>query len=266
MTNNLTTLYKEGEFMGPIIGITGNQGQITSDVDTNMKINYSPAGYARAVRRAGGTPVIIPLGQPDTAKNYIDFIDGLLLTGGQDISPLMYGEEPHLSIGLTHPKRDRVESALIREALASQTPILGVCRGMQLVNVVLGGTLIQDLNEEAGVSIQHVQRSLSQYPTHTISVKSDSYLANILPNNMHINSAHHQAVKSLGKGLKVAAWSSDNVIEAFESDDAHHHIIGVQWHPEDLIESSPECLAVFEDLVNRAAQRRNRLTCQSFYN
>lgn len=236
----------------PIIGITGNTSAFKTDDFEAFKINYSSTGFSTAISMAGGTPIILPINEAAFAKEYIQLIDGLLLTGGQDVTPLLYGEEPRKVIGPTSPERDNCEVALIKEAIRQKKPILGICRGLQLINVVLGGSLLQDLSEDESITIQHVQRSQPEFSTHSIKVKSGTHLADIIENNSYVNSVHHQAIKDLGKGLTVSAWSPDNVIEAIEVVDDTQSIIGIQWHPELTFLDNDDSLAIFKDIVERS--------------
>lgn len=236
----------------PIIGITGNTSAFKTDDFEAFKINYSSTGFSTAISMAGGTPIILPINEAAFAKEYIQLIDGLLLTGGQDVTPLLYGEEPRKVIGPTSPERDNCEVALIKEAIRQKKPILGICRGLQLINVVLGGSLLQDLSEDESITIQHVQRSQPEFSTHSIKVKSGTHLADIIKNNSYVNSVHHQAIKDLGKGLTVSAWSPDNVIEAIEVVDDTQSIIGIQWHPELTFLDNDDSLAIFKDIVERS--------------
>lgn len=237
--------------MKPIIGVTGNQMTLKrpEDVDS-FQINYSPSVYTQAVERAGGVPVFIPITDQNQAEAYIKMIDGLLLTGGQDISPHLYGEEPRMIMGEVSPKRDSSEIALIEACLKYKKPILAVCRGMQLINVYCGGTLYQDLSENPNVTVQHVQRSMPHVSTHSIETIPHSRLYNVFGQKTRINSYHHQAVRDLGKNLIATAYSPDSIIEGFESEEMN--IVGVQWHPEITFDSNAGSLNLFTDLVQRA--------------
>ncbi|MGO4938769.1 gamma-glutamyl-gamma-aminobutyrate hydrolase family protein [Fundicoccus sp. Sow4_D5] len=243
----------------PIIGITGNTSAFKNDDFEAFKINYSSTGFSTAISLAGGTPIIIPINDATFAKEYIQLIDGLLLTGGQDVTPMLYGEEPRKVIGPTSPERDKCEVALVKEAIRQKKPILGICRGLQLINVVLGGSLLQDLSEDESITIQHVQRSQPEFSTHSIKVKSGTHIAEIIDNNSYVNSIHHQAIKELGKGLTVSAWSPDNVIEAIEVVDDNQSIIGIQWHPELTFLENHESLSIFKDLIKRSISSKSSM-------
>lgn len=163
--------------MEPIIGITGNSMHIDSDAFPDpLKINYSPRDISKAVSEAGGLPVIIPIDTPERILKYADVIDGLILAGGQDISPHLYGEDPREGIKATSPKRDAAEVALTEAVLATGKPILGICRGLQLINAMFGGTLYQDLSENDKIFIKHVQETPTNHPIHQVKVDPNSYL------------------------------------------------------------------------------------------
>lgn len=246
--------------MQPFIGITGNEMQINRVGDvSSFHINYSARHFSTAVEENGGTPFLIPITNNIKPSEFIDRLDGLLLVGGQDVTPYFYGEEPRKVLGQTSPERDTFEIALIQEAIKQKKPILAVCRGMQLVNVVLGGTLLQDIGEDPSITIQHVQQSLTQYATHSIHINPKSRLFNITgkpeDKKVKVNSFHHQVIKDLGNELIVSARSIDNVIEAVESANDDHDIIGVQWHPEYLTNSPYSSGNLFSDLIDRAKKQ-----------
>ncbi|MCW6653798.1 gamma-glutamyl-gamma-aminobutyrate hydrolase family protein [Aerococcaceae bacterium NML210727] len=238
-----------------IIGITGNHTLLKNDEYRPFKINYSSCGFTTAITAAGGVPIILPIGDPSLAESYVALIDGLLLTGGQDVSPQLYNEEPRNVIGETAPDRDAIEVALIQAALKQNKPILGICRGMQLLNVTLGGSLYQDLTTEANITIQHVQKAQPEFVTHSIKVKSDSHIATLVADGKCINSVHHQGIKQLAPSLTATAWSQDEVIEAVEWIDDTHSIIGVQWHPELTFGANQESMNLFIDLITRSKQK-----------
>lgn len=237
--------------MRPIIGITSNTMNVhQSGEDFGFKVNYTARSVIKAVESAGGIPIIIPLTRDKDISEYIDLFDGLLLVGGQDISPHLYGEEPRQVMGQVSPDRDAHEMRLIKATIEAGKPILGLCRGMQLINVIFGGSLYQYLSENNKITVQHVQRTMATYTTHSISIAADSYLARVMGQTSRINSFHHQAIKQLGDNLEAVAWSSDNVIEAIESKDKN--IVAVQWHPELTAPFDDDSLSLFKDLVERA--------------
>lgn len=242
--------------MKPIIGITGNISLLSKDQPFN--VNYSPLGFSMAIEKAGGSPIILPIMNSDNAKELISIVDGLLLTGGEDVSPKFYNEEPRMVIGPTSPERDQSEILLLKEALKQHKPILGICRGMQLINVVLGGSLYQDLSENKQITLQHVQKTKPHHPTHSITVKEGSHIAQIYQSGDYVNSFHHQVLKEIASGLTVTAWSQDNVVEAVELFEDFQSLIGLQWHPElNALRNNEQSFAIFADLVQRSALAKN---------
>lgn len=216
--------------MKPRIGISSNQRTMIEASEAHW-ISYIPRNFVEGIRQAGGLPWLLPIGQESDAKDYVASIDKLLLIGGQDVDPRCYQELPHEKLGAIDPVRDAFELALIEEALTQQKPILAICRGMQLLNVSLGGNLYQDLSLRPDTTLKHVQlpTSFSQ-PTHPVKIDATSLLGQFLPENYQVNSFHHQTINTLGKGLKVIAQAPDGVIEAVENPE--QRILGVQWHPE----------------------------------
>jgi putative glutamine amidotransferase len=227
--------------------LTAAQGSIQSVV------NGCTMHYIQALGRAGGAPAIVPrLADPEAIRALVDAADGLLLTGGGDVNSLIYGEEPHPRSKYQDPVRDDVELEVTRLALERDLPILGVCRGIQLLNVALGGTLIQDVPSQVHGASKHYSEGVSPVLLHSIDVEPDSVLARILgATALAVNSYHHQAVKDLGRGLRISARARDGVIEAIEAGDGRP-ILGVQFHPEEHAGSHPEFQAVFDWLVEAA--------------
>ncbi|MFV0561046.1 MAG: gamma-glutamyl-gamma-aminobutyrate hydrolase family protein [Enterococcus sp.] len=216
----------------PIIGIAGNHLLESVPVFQGNRVTYTPQGFIDAVKQANGLPLVLPINTPETAADYIQQIDKLLLAGGQDVSPQLYGEDPHLKLGNTNHARDLFEQALVKEALHQGKPIFAVCRGLQLVNVALGGTLYQDLSLVPHEVIKHEQQPTApEFATHRLTVDQASQLTALLPEHYHVNSYHHQAIKKVAPSLRPIAWASDGIIEAIESKESHS-ILGVQWHPE----------------------------------
>lgn len=182
------------------------------------------------------TPVVVPpLLRDDTAADALTGCAGLILTGGEDVDPALYGAAPHPAAGCPNPERDRTEVALLRVARERRMPVLAICRGIQLVNVALGGTLVQDLPTERPSGVAHDQSADPRHRTHRVSVAPGSRLADALGATMlDVNSYHHQAVDRLADGLVVSATAPDGVVEGMESTDPDWWMLGVQWHPEDL--------------------------------
>ncbi|MBP7049633.1 MAG: gamma-glutamyl-gamma-aminobutyrate hydrolase family protein [Phycisphaerae bacterium] len=208
---------------GPLIGITSDYGPATKDKSAQTS---APFNYAQAVADNGGIPVVLPtIDDERVLKVYIEKLDGLVLIGGDDIPPKVYGEEPHETVKPLTPERYEFERKLIARWLASGKPVLGVCLGMQFTNVVRGGTMIQDIPSEIGKMVDH-----RKY--HRVRIDSGSSLARILgAEEASVLSSHHQAVDGLGRNLRVIARSEDGVAEALERTDGGFGLF-VQWHPE----------------------------------
>lgn len=207
--------------MKPLIGITGDIE------DRNGKTYlYIDLRYGKMVEGAGGIPVVLhPAG---CIKEAVSKIDGLLLTGGEDIHPRYYGEEPKYPMTLSPDLRTEFETSLLEESMEKSIPVLGICHGMQLINVALGGTLYQDLPSQKKDAMEHRMGE----KRHEVYLCDGMRLFEIAGERMiKVTSTHHQAVKELGSGLKVSATAEDGVVEAFEKP-GYPFLIGVQWHPE----------------------------------
>lgn len=210
--------------------------------------------YVESVRLAGGLPFIIPL-TVDTAQiaDIVANIDGLVLTGGEDVSPFLFGEEPHKNLGTVVPDRDIFDIELCRAAIKAGKPVLAICRGEQVLNVALGGSLYQDIPTQVEGAVQHSQKAPRDYGSHTIRIAENSLLYKLLGvNEIKVNSFHHQGVKDLGKDLKVTATAPDGVIEAIEIEGAP--VLGVQFHPEGFVYAGNlTFLPIFEWVVKESA-------------
>lgn len=236
----------------PIIGISGNKILQAVDIFYGNHVTYTPEGFITAIKKVGGTPLVLPINDPTSAETYISIIDKLVLPGGQDISPDLFGEEPHPKLEETNKERDLFEIALIKEAMKQQKPIFAICRGMQLLNVALGGTLYQDLSMYPEWAVKHGQQPTQpQFATHSIKTTSESRLSKIVGENFSVNSYHHQAIKTLAPELTVTARALDGTIEGVEFVDESQRILGVQWHPELRFNNSTEELALFDYFVNK---------------
>lgn len=193
-----------------------------------------PADYMRAVQRAGGIPVILPFCENEAeAAELIDRLDGLLLAGGSDVDPNLYGEEPHPKLGAVSPERDLAELSLARVALGRNMPVLGICRGHQVLAVAAGGTLYQDIPAQVAAPIKHSQEAPRWFASHTVTVQPGTRLAALLGTELKVNSFHHQAVKGLPEGWVASAEAADGVNEAMEHPGLQF-ALGVQWHPENF--------------------------------
>ncbi len=230
----------------PIIGITANYNEGNHCVAD---------GYCASVLKAGGVPFIIPpYEEVEPLLNTLNCIDGLLLTGGGDINPMFMGEEPVNELHSINYRRDRQELLLTRLAADRQIPMLGICRGIQILTAALGGTLYQDIYSQAeGKLIKHDQQLDRSFPSHSVSILKDTLLFRIFETEtLPVNSFHHQAVKEAAPGFRVCAQSTDGIIEAVESVE-FKSVVGVQWHPECMILRGDESmLPLFRWLVGEA--------------
>ena len=206
--------------------------------------------YVDAVFRAGALPVLLPLTSEEAAlREMLNRIDGLLLTGGADVSPGMYGEETLPCCGETEPRRDKMEFALCRMALEMDMPILAICRGHQVLSTALGGNMYQDVAEQFSPALKHPQYDIPRDKVHSVRVEKDSLLYRITGlEEFEVNSRHHQAVKVPGKGLKINAHASDGLIEGVELP-GKKFVLGIQWHPEALSDRYPEAQELFNAFV-----------------
>jgi putative glutamine amidotransferase len=233
----------------PLIGVT-----TSVTIGKVPERAYVNSAYLQAVQQAGGVPVALPpqLSGASLAR-LARGLDGLLLTGGGDIDPAMFGEAPHPTVHEVAPARDTLESSAVRIALDRRLPILAICRGIQLLNVVLGGTLFQDVGTDPGTQLLHSQEEPRDQPTHKVRVRAGSRLAETLgTDELEVNSMHHQAVKELGAGLVAVAWAPDQIIEGVEMTDSSRFVLGVQWHPEELCGDSEPARRLFTALVRSA--------------
>ena len=250
--------------MPPIIGITAT---LKEDVDA---VAERPLGrfvradldYVEGVAGAGGAPVVLPpAGDERAAEAVIQSLDGLLLSGGSDLDPHYYGEEPMPELGVTLPERDAFEMALVGLALRRGIPVFGICRGMQVLNVALGGTLYQDLPSQWERDLlKHRQDTPKWQPTHEVRVRDGSYIAEVMGReSVKVNSYHHQGVRVLAEGLVVTGRSSDGVVEAVEAVDlSERWLLGVQWHAEAMRGAGPQQERLFEAHVSAAERHALR--------
>lgn len=224
--------------------------RIAVSVSEQEKARGATSPYVQALKAADVLESEIQLVSAADARHVraADF-DGILFAGGEDVDPSFYGEAKQRGSVHDHRPRDEFEFALLEGALARRTPILGICRGVQMINVKFGGSLYQDLNEDAEPKFQHRQTDSGQTrqaATHGVLVTDpDSSLGSIVQGACRVNSLHHQAVKRLGRGLKVTAHSEDGFVEAVESAAAYPFLMAVQWHPEEMVNSAPEQREIF---------------------
>lgn len=228
--------------MKPHIGLNADY------VDAARPYHKLYAQYTDAVAAAGGVPVVIPnLSDDEDILSMLSALDGLVLTGGMDLHPSSYGHEPHPKTTTLATRRQSADARLVELALVMEIPVLGICLGCQLLNVALGGTLIQDIPSETTSAVKHNPATDGDKAIHRVRVEQGSRLFTIVGSPfIDVDSSHHQAIKSVGRNLAVAAWGDDEIIEAVEI--PGRWVVGVQWHPERQIDSAPH-KALFEALV-----------------
>jgi len=239
----------------PLIGILGDTTMTEPGLFTSRERAYVNSAYVDAVFLNGGLPVLIaPSVLSGDTEGILSRCDGILVPGGEDVDPAYYGEDPAPEIGVFRPELDESWFKACRYALDHKIPMMGVCRGTQVLNVLLGGSLYQDIDLRSEGHIQHLQKYERWYLTHEVTIKEGSRLEKILgPGTCKTNSMHHQAIKALGKGLTVTAVAHDGIIEAIEDEEGL--IVAVQWHPEELIHSAPIMNQLFADLVQRSSHK-----------
>ncbi len=210
-----------------------------------------PHGYGDAVVAAGGIAVLLPAANTkEDTELLLPGLDGILIPGGPDVDPFFYGEEPQRGLGPVIASNDEFEIHLIRAAREAHKPILAICRGVQILNVSFGGTLYQDIPTQIPESIQHDQGLTDRKePAHRVGICRDSCLFKAYESETaRVNSFHHQAVKKVAPGFSISAKAGDGIVEAIEIPE--EHILGVQWHPEEMYEMHPEHLSLFRQLVD----------------
>jgi len=227
--------------------------------DTGRPIYASNRTYVQAVLHAGGAPILIPPLEDKSALEVIqDQLDGLLLAGGTDLDPALYGEKPLPECHSPEPERDAMELSVAHWALDNHLPVFGVCRGMQLLNVACGGTLYQHVPVECPDTLDHEQPGQARmHIAHEISVAADSRLAGILGDlRPGVNSFHHQAVRHVGRGFRVTAYAEDGIVEAMEMPEASSFVLAVQYHPEELEATDMGSHRLFLAFVQAAADHQ----------
>ena len=230
------------------IGITAHMEMVVpAEGDGSLHYVVS-APYVKAVRKAGAMPVLLPVVDPDDAVAMLEMVDALIITGGADVDPINYNAPADPRLGATDPVRDAADLAITRAAVASNVPTLATCRGIQVLNIAMGGTLVQHVDE-------HMRVDMYNEDVHDVEIDPTSRLATILGTAaMGVNSMHHQVIDRLGTGVRAVAHNHDGHIEAIELDTAPA-VLGVQWHPE-LLRHRGDHLALFEDLVSQVCARR----------
>lgn len=239
--------------MKPIIGVT-----TTPKIDGNLLLDRIPHEYATSVQAAGGLPLLIPtLTDLPCIEAYIDRLDGILLSGGDaDVDPARFGEDPVRELRLITPERDEMEIALFHRAYERNLPVLAICRGIQVVNVAAGGSLIQDIPSQVTDAIGHFPRGMDMHLLyHGVELEPGSRVHDIFgTTDLRVNSFHHQSVRTVAPGFRAVAHTSDGVIEAIEAPDKRF-MVGIQWHPETLTARHPHFLDLFKAFVTACAEK-----------
>lgn len=229
--------------MKPVIGIV-------SSFDVDEQGYFCPAHYVRAIEKAGAHPLILPYTKADDVNSVLDFLSGVVLSGGGDFTPELYGVAPHPSLQQIVPERDNFEFALARSALDRRMPTLGICRGMQLLNVIAGGTIYSHTLDELPDVLDHRNGIPLDQTAHEIHLEPDTRLFQYSGGSslFRVNSMHHQAIKRLAPDFIISARADDGIVEAIEAP-SQPFVIGVQWHPECLYETEPACRHLIDSFV-----------------
>ena len=238
----------------PVIGITANSLFSEGGTFPGMERVYVNQSYIHSVLLAGGIPVLLPTVEGELAiREQLLRVDAVLLSGGSDINPLLFGEEPDAKLEFVLPDRDEYELHLTTFAYQMRKPLLGICRGIQVINVAFGGSLYQDISTQSpNCTLKHSQSSRRDFAGHTVDVSPDSLLHQILGKaSLPVNSFHHQAIKIIAPGFSINAMSRDGIIEGIEKQ-GESFMLGVQWHPEMLVDTYPVMLELFKRLTTEA--------------
>jgi putative glutamine amidotransferase len=235
----------------PVVALSST----TKDIGGMMRVRLNEA-YVDAVRAAGLIPLVVPPLEPTELASVLDAVSGIVLTGGEDIDPAEYGAEAGPKTDAPHRQRDKCEIALVRLAHERRVPTLAICRGIQVVNVALGGTLIQDIATECGTQIEHDQSENREMRVHDVTIDKTSMLGDAVgATRISVNSSHHQALARVAPGLIVSAMAPDGIREGVEWKGDDWWMLAVQWHPEELVRDSAEwdrgVFRAFAERVNR---------------
>ena len=240
----------------PKIGIAANILIMDSGMMPGIYRAYVNNDYVESLEKAGCVPVMLPvLSDLEDVKAQVEGLDGIVLSGGWDIDPLLYGEQPLLQQGFTMSEVDRFFLAVIQAGDELSIPIFGICKGMQAINVAFGGTLCQDIGSQMKVCLQHMQQAPRYNATHKITVEKDSFLEGVLGREAMVNSFHHQSIKTAASGFRVTARADDGVIECIERTGGSF-ICGVQWHPEMMAKhDNKTMIQLFQAFADKCRQQ-----------
>lgn len=237
--------------MRPRIAIPADTLTEATNIINERNAAFAPRPLIEAIIKSGGLPVILPSVDFSLAPSYLDLFDGIIFAGGSDVDPTFFNEEPHQKLGPTYLKRDQFEISLATAAFNAGKPMMGICRGMQVLNVALGGTLYQDLSENPHQTLKHSQDAPGNFPSHHVNTDKASRLFNLVGPRPYVNSRHHQSLNQIAEPLHVTAWADDQVPEAVETINSDQ-ILAVQWHPENMFKHYDYSRAIFADLIARA--------------
>lgn len=243
----------------PVIGITTKTRFVggTTGTSATSEMQYSPLDYIRSVWNAGGNPVLLPLiADSNAIEALLERLDGVILSGGMDVDPIHYGQEPAALFGGIDGPKDDMELPLAKRLLDLSIPTFAICRGIQVVNVAAGGSLFQDVSMAAECPLKHSQKTTDERPTHSVTVEKGSRIEQAFGSlRTRVNSYHHQCVDRLASGFCVTARADDGIVEAIEHE-RHPYMVCVQFHPE-LLTDRPEFLRLFELHVEACLKSKN---------
>lgn len=243
------------EIRKPVIGIAANLLIMDQGPFPGLERTYVNNDYVEAIELAGGIPLLLPvIADEEAIREQVARVDGVLLSGGYDVDPLRFGEEPLPQLGFVFGEVDDHQLQLAKVARQLGKPLLGICRGLQVLNIAFGGTVYQDLGVQFPGALQHNQKAKRYMPSHTVDVVAGSRLAAALgQTEVAANSFHHQAIKDIASGFRVNARAKDGVIEGMEAEDGAF-TVAVQWHPEMMAARYPVMLALFTAFMAAAQE------------
>jgi putative glutamine amidotransferase len=244
--------------MRPVIAITSRtvHRRIHGEPLVGLNPDFMvPENHAKCIHRAGGAPVFLPsICSREYCETILSSVAGLFIMGGDDMDPALFNEEPHPKLGLVDIQKGEFEFMLTRMALDRDMPVLGICGGHQMLNVVGGGTIYQDIYAQAESNVKHEQELTKSVPSHSVTISEDSRLHSILGTaELRVNSTHHQAIRNPAPGFIVTATAKDGIIEAIEAPEKRF-ALGVQWHPESLADEFPIHQKVFDEFVSECTR------------